>query len=387
MTTKNYTRYVIFSGANERAIIASCRYFISNKIRFSIISRPAGDKVTSTSYRRYIHAIRKQDELDIEDMLHCVKEITKKFPTDKLMLLPTAESINRIYLNFRQRFITTGLHSDLCDEETYMLISNKSSFIALLESFGLEAPKQINDPCELDIPFVAKPLREFSQQSGEKLYPELILDNYGLSKHQKIKNKSDYFYQKYIDGASYYFLMRVNKDGTAQICYQRNLLQQANGKSMIAAQACDCPDLLFEQRIIDAFTSVDFYGLVMVEIMISEGKSWVIEANPRLWGPFQLAIQQGMSPVDNLVNSKKENKNTSNYLWLNGLIETWVKGGKVRDYFSLNESSLFFILKSIPGDIYLHRDTWRLFFLELRKNFSMYYFNKLNVFKWVKRNE
>lgn len=364
-------RYVIFTGANERAIIATCRYFRKEGIQFSLIARPGKDKIKLTHYKCHIDAERKLDTLDHNDMSTCVISIKNKHPNDILHFVPTAESINRVILAKREMFKQAGLNVALCDDKIYAQVSDKESFIQLTGMFGVNSPENIPGLNENNIPFVAKPRKEFSELTGEKIYPHLILS---LSEYVDFTRKhapEEYFFQKYIDGESYYYLMDFNDPINPIIRYQRNLLQQSQGKSIIAAICCECPDKLFEQQVILALRSVNYHGLIMVEMMKIDNESWLIEANPRLWGPFQLAIKAGIKPVSNEpVNADSESHTFAHsYLWLGGLVANIASGEKPRRYFRKGESLAWFIIKTLRHDIYLKKETIHLFFKEIASPF------------------
>ena len=62
-------RYVIFTGANERAVIAVCRHFRRSGIACSLIARPGPDPMRKTRFVGWIEAVRRVDRLDVDDML------------------------------------------------------------------------------------------------------------------------------------------------------------------------------------------------------------------------------------------------------------------------------------------------------------------------------
>lgn len=370
-------RYVIFTGANERAIIACCRYFRQQKIYFSLITRPGKDKLKLTHFKHHIDAEREFDKLDYDDMNNCVVRLKNKYPNDELHFIPTAESINRVILAHRSMFTYSGLNISLCNERIYSQVSDKESFISLTEKFGIRSPDTLYEPKESDIPFVAKPRKEFSQLTGDKIYPHLILSFADYRDFFARFNSEEYFFQDYIDGESYYYLIDFNDSLNPVVRYQRNLLQQSQGKSVIAAVTCSCPDQFFEQQIISALRSVNYQGLVMVEMMKMGNESWLIEANPRLWGPFLLAVKAGINPISTKRSSDDYNASTSShsYLWLGGLVANIASGHKPRRYFREGESLTWFLAKSLHQDIYLKKDTLSLFFNEI-VTFSMNVFNR-----------
>jgi len=360
-------RFVIFSGANERAIVACCRHFERSAIPFSIISRMHGDKICFTAYKKNIDATRKLDSLDVEDMLEQLDNLRQKYPADKFIYLPTAESINRVILKYRDKFASSGLVVTLCDEGLYTTLSDKSTFNALAQAHGIVLPQSIPFPSEQSLPFVAKPEQEFSKADGQKIYPQLIFTEEQRATFLKTYTSEDFFYQKYIDGESYYLLLFMSGDVVKRL-WQKNILQQADGKSIIAAEVCPCPDVDFESSMIALLQSVNYAGFIMVEIMRENGMSCLIEANPRLWGPFELAIRHGFNPewVQLSGAYPEAPYKPSSYLWLNGWLMNAVGKKPIRQFLPAGKSGIGYILRSLSGEIYARRDTLPLLVHECR---------------------
>jgi hypothetical protein len=105
----------------------------------------------------------------------------------------------------------------------------------------------------------------------------------------------------------------------------------------------------------------------MVEVIVQNGICWVIEANPRLWGPLQLALNVGIDPL--FLNSGTVGNpriKHGDYLWLGGLLEVLAKGERPRIYLAGKFSILLFIIKNLWFDIYFQPDTFRLFINEVK---------------------
>lgn len=361
-------RYVIFTGANERAVVAVCRYFQRNDIACSLVARPGMDTIRKTRFVRWIDAARRLDHLDLEDMLGVLLQLRELHPHQRLVFLPTTESIIRLVLENREAFESTGLEVPLVDKALYETISDKSTFLALMESFGVPLPPQIKQVGPTDLPVVAKPLHEVSRRTGRKLYPELIFTAETLEAFLVDDVAEDYFFQKYLNGRSYYFLAFFPRNGEPVVRYQENLLQQPNGKSMLAARLCGCPDLDIESRLLRGFQSVGFFGFVMVELIEVSGVLHLIEANPRLWGPFELAIKAGFRP-DAIVDGKQAEYGSSNalYLWMSGLLLSLMSGGSPRCYPQLLRKLIAQPTALFGADIYLRQDTLCLLGHELNQ--------------------
>ncbi|UMO86065.1 hypothetical protein HP572_11625 [Pectobacterium sp. PL64] len=361
-------RFVIFSGANERAIIACCRHFIKNDISFSIISRPLNDIIFLSKYRKNVDSSRKSDVLLIDDMVCCITELRVKYPNDNLVFLPTAESIIRIVLENKALFISKGLDIRLVSLDVYLNISDKCRFLNIGKEFNIDIPGEIVSPDIIDIPLVAKPKAEFSSKDQVKIYPKLIFNENELQEILDSKYNDEYFFQTYIDGDSYYYLAFIFPDGKYDIAYQKNILQQGNGKSIIAAELCECPDKVFEDKIINLLNSIGFFGFIMIEVMQYKGITYLIEANPRLWGPFDLALKAGFLPENVFFQRKIAMKyKNAKYIWLTGLIDSLSKNDDVRNYVN-HKNKFFLFLSFIFSDFYLKFDTIGIFFYEFKKS-------------------
>ncbi|WCE03216.1 hypothetical protein [Pseudoxanthomonas sp. JBR18] len=358
---------MVFSGANERALIAICRSFAARRVPCAIVARPGEDPMRLTKYRTWIATTRGSDALDLDDMLACVAQLVARHPGQSLTFLPTAESINRLVLEHRDRFEQAGLRVRLVDADLYVAVSDKARLLALAEGFGLPAPPSLEAPTPQTLPLVAKPKTEFAPD-GRKLYPELIFDTAALQAFQRNADPALYFFQTYLEGASYYYLAHFAADGTATFAYQRNLLQQANGKSIIAAELCTCPDLETREKLTALFRSVNYRGYAMIETMEIDGRHYLIEVNPRFWGPWSLAERAGFKPeaFAGTCAPLPPGRQGAGYLWMGGWLMDWGRRRRVRVYPAARALSWPRRLGLLAQELYLRRDTFRLFLNEAR---------------------
>jgi len=305
-------------------------------------------------------------------MLGVLLQLRELHPHQRLVFLPTTESIIRLVLENREAFETAGLEVPLVDKTLYETISDKSTFLTLMENFGVPLPPQIKQVGPNDLPVVAKPLYEVSRSTGRKVYPELIFTAEALKSFLASEVAEDCFFQTYLDGRSYYFLAFFPRKGAPTIRYQENLLQQPNGKSMLGACLCDCPDLKIEVRLVRGFQSVGFFGFVMVELIEVNGVLHLIEANPRFWGPFELAIKAGFRP-DAIVNEMPfgEGDCRALYLWMGGLLLSLASGGRPRCYPQFLRKLLAHPIALFRAEVYLRVDTLRLLIHEIRGALGM----------------
>lgn len=362
-------RHLAFSGANERAVVAVCRAFARRGLRCAIVARPGPDPIRLTRYRRWIEAERRSDGLDLDDLLGCVEAVAARHPGTRLVFLPTAESVNRLVLRHRQRFERAGLTVPLVDEATYLAVSDKARLLELAAGFDLQAPPALDGPDPAALPLVAKPRSEFAPDSGLKLYPELLFDREALARFVAGHDLDQYFFQRYLDGASYYYLMHLDRAGRASFAYQRNLVQQANGKSIVAAELCACPDEAVRARLEALFGHLGYHGYAMVEMMALDGRLHLIEVNPRFWGPWTLADRAGFVPeaCDGRPLPAAPARR-GRYLWLGGWLAERAARRRLRRYPGARPLPLATTLSLACADVYLRPDTLMLFLRELAQS-------------------
>ena len=326
--------FLILSGANERAIVASCRHLESEGIGFSIIARPRRDPLPRSPFRSRVLARRRLDSLDIEDIVATIRSVRDRMP-ERVLYLPASEALNRLFLAHRDRLQSEcRLEITLPSAAIYATVSDKASFNALAETFRIAIPATLPSADNAAIPFVAKPCREFSAQTGKKLYPELILTEAQRRAFLAGTASGEFFCQRYIDGTSYYYLFFFAPDGRDICLIQRNLAQQPHGKSILAAETSPDPDPVFHARIVDCIRSTGFTGFCMVEMMLDETGSYLIEANPRLWGPFSLALDAGFRlrwlAAPQTSSQPEPGQKTVRYAWLSGMLRTLLDGESIR---------------------------------------------------------
>lgn len=351
--------FLILSGANERAVVAVCRTLSRQGRPFAILARGRDDPLWKTAYRHRILAQRTSDAIDSEDILHGIETVRRKLGRQKLLYLPTSESLNRLALQNRSRF------SDACDrdlpmvdEAVYLAISEKSSFLRLAAEAGLATPARVARPTAGCLPIAAKPAKEFHPGSLVKLYPELLFTQIDLDRFLLRPDAPYYFLQEFIAGQSYYGLFWFSGNGDATVLWQINLAQQPNGKSILAARLCPCPSKETEEALIALLKGLKYYGFIMIEVIRRIGIDYVIEANPRIWGPFQLAIDGGFNPS---FFAGDECRNVGNidarYAWIGGMIHA---GSDIRWYPHQKEAFLHDFRRYVCSDALLRRDSYRI---------------------------
>lgn len=194
MHTKTFkkTSVLIFSGSNDRAIIAFCRFAQKKDINFLIIARNKKDNIFKTIYRTNVIHTRNKEKINITDIIEYIKIArTKSGLTQKntILILPATEYINRILCSNVKKLKKINICTGLPNKKIYEMVSDKFSFSKICKNFGIKTPSEYrNIPNKF--PFVIKPKK---YQNFKKIIdkPAIInnakeLNTYWLKKQKKI---------------------------------------------------------------------------------------------------------------------------------------------------------------------------------------------------------
>lgn len=361
---------IVFSGFNQRAVIAFLRTLESRDVQYAIIASSSSDPVLKTKYKDKVVITRDKIQLEMNDILNCIRVVKNQKKFDYCMVAPSSEALNRFFLNNRTVFSEIKVEIPLVDKELYIEVSNKESFGELCRSNGILIPGEYSSIKQASLPCVAKP-KKYISPNGEVYSPILLHSVEELEEFKRKYNETYFYYQEFIVGDSFYLLYYFRKDGSVSKYSQQNLVQQPGGKSIIAAVGSNFHETTESHNYETMFKKIGFRGLVMVEIKKSMGKSYMIEANPRFWGPSQLFVDAGNNFFEDLLidNGFSVNKNISlkpreaRYFWYGGLCQSGVNNvtfhGLARERFNSE------IDKWMTSDVYNRKDTRELYRTEI----------------------
>lgn len=369
---------IVFSGFNQRAVIAFLRTLEKNDVDYVIIAKSEEDDIFLTNYKHSVLAVRKSVSLVLEDLIESIKAVQRVHKREEYVIAPTTEALNRFLLEKRESFEKMGCSIPLVDKNLYELISNKYSFGRLCYQHGILVPKEININHDFELPLVAKPKKYFSSINGQVLSPIIIYNSHELEKFISEYKLEDFYFQEYVNGKSIYLLYYFHRNGTTFRFSQENLVQQPNGKSMVAAISSNFHHSEESCKYEKLFRNLKFFGLVMVEVRQHNDKNYMIEANPRFWGPSQLFVDAGTNFFEpflhdfGLIESYSkfiEPTNIIRYFWFGGVSDTIRKNERLIFHY-YNEIELSDLLPEwIKYDIYRRPDTRSIFIKEV---FSIY---------------
>lgn len=366
---------LILSGFNIRAVIAFCRWAYEHHITFYIVARGTSDPIFLTDFAKNVYLIRENESLLIEDFCSWIHRIRNQHSYDEVLILPSSEFLNRFMLRNHSQIVSSGGVVPLVNKDLYEQISDKYSFGKLCLSAGIPVPEEYQS-IPNEFPFVAKP-KNYASIQKRQLKPYLIYCEADLINFLQEEIIEDYYFQQYIQGKSLYLFASINKHGESVLFSQENLIQQVKGGSVILARANDFYKKMDAEIYMRLLKSLSFQGLVMLEVRYHEEsqKYFMIEANPRLWGPIQFVVDNGIDIFGYLlrdygfdVNQNIKNiKHAKFYFWSGGIPDN---GDVVFHNYSPDQ---FFIEFNsiIQNNIFLREDTMALFHHELPTPINM----------------
>lgn len=354
----NTKAIIILSGYNLRAIIAFIRVCMENDIPFYIIASSEQDPIFRTQYKEHVAYTRKSKELS--NLVSIILTIKDKYNKEDLFVLPSTEYLNRYLISNVDKFRKHNIHIPLVNKELYCTISDKSSFYELCRKYKLVVPESYKTIENAIFPCILKP-RTYESYMGKPILLENKEDYYRLVN----VNDKDWSIEQYIIGESWYLLYYFKKDGSYDCFSQKNLIQQEAGGSICLAVSSNLHKTEICKAYAEMFLLEDFKGLVMVELKKSNDKYYMIEANPRLWGPSQLIVDANVPFFEEYLMDmgfdvevdKGTIKNNIYYFWKNG-----ISSNNRNMYYGYDDRKLKKDQKEILNyDIYHRKDTEKLF--------------------------
>lgn len=365
---------IVFSGYNTRAVIALCRHLRKRNLSAIIVASGDRDPILVTDYKDWVFLQRDSQKLELKDFRGILHQARAVSGADRLVVVPTTEFLNRFLLTHRSALAADGVEIPLVGDGLYRKVSDKRAFKQICQAYGLEVPHAVsrNRPT---FPCVAKKIR---YEDGCQAKPYLLWDSERFSRFKESELLDDYFFEEFVTGQSYYLLFYISPSGTVVKYSQKNLVQQADGRSIIAAEPSTVHLSLIAQRYADLFTSIGFHGVVMVELR-RDGKHWyMIEANPRFWGPLQLVVDNCPELVDAFLQdagcrfeATTLESARRKYFWYGGMVSDWTVG-RHPAHFDCGEVEMRENLDAwLADDVYMRADTLGLFGFEILKKVAL----------------
>ena len=365
---------VIISGYNQRAVIAFIRKLEAIGVRdYVIIASGEKDPIFLTRYASKVSYTRKNACLSKTELYGVFGRIRQERPDEPVVIVPSTEALNRFLVENRAEIEALGLVVPLVPLETYQTISDKRSFWELCRQSGFNVPELIPLSDEFTRKYVAKPLTYLSAH-GECLNPQIVDNREKHAVFLKEYSPDDFDIQEFVEGESYYLLYYLSRDGVNCKYSQKNLLQQPGGKSIIAAESAEMHRNKIADDYIGMLRSIGFWGFIMIEIRKQQNDFYMIEANPRLWGPSQLYVDAGVPFIEAFLHDcgildevrTDAEPHRTYYFWSGGLSRKKLENDTESVWLVKNRNEMFDRIDAFnSADIFNRPDTARLFQAEM----------------------
>jgi hypothetical protein len=365
---------LVFSGFNQRAVVAFLRVLERSSIPYGIIAAGSGDSILLTRYRERVVCVRDSCRLSREMIDQAIAAARDHLGRGELVIAPSTEALNRFFLEHRTYYEANGVVSPLVDRALYATISDKVPFGRLCDSHGIRIPREFAYSVRIPLPFVAKP-RNYDLDPSCR---PIIVASEAQRQQLALRNDlSQFYFQEYVTGRSFYLLLYLGVTGNVIRFSQENLIQQPQGRSIIAAMAADLHHSAEADRYIELLRSVGFFGLIMIEVRQQGDMSIMIEANPRFWGPSQLFVDaMPIGPFDGLLADlgfsplPGKGQYDARYFWHGGLLEIATAGDTV-DFRGYSQGALDTEMGTwLEADVYRRADTMEVYRRDLRETLA-----------------
>lgn len=364
---------IVFSGFNQRAVVAFLRTLEAQGVQYAIIAATTEDTIFLTNYESKVLATREVKQLQFDDLENCINIVKSNLKSEQLIIAPSTEALNRYLLKYREKFEDLGCEIPLVNETIYEGVSDKYKFGELCKANDIRIPVEYAALDEASLPCVAKP-KQYLAKDGTTPSPVLINDEKDKKEFIDKNNQDEFYYQEYVDGKSLYLLYYFYKDSSVTKFSQENFIQQPGGKSMIAAGSSEIHTESVSSEYEELFRNMKFRGLVMVEVKKSEKDYFMIEANPRFWGPSQLFVDAKNNFFEAFLYDRgiiankpqfKPVKQIIKYFWSGGIYESMREFGYVDYHDYSKEQYELFKDDWTRSDVYNRQDTREIYKKEM----------------------
>jgi hypothetical protein len=370
--------FLLFSGTNERAVLALLRAIGKLGQQAAVVARSAADPILSSAYRDLVVAVRDNDALSVPLLAGHIEQTKAKFGARRVTLVPISEFFNTFLLNHKAALeAIDGVRVPLVDPSLYAKLTNKASATDFFAQAGVMAPPEYASIGDAVVPFVAKP--KCNVDGKRVLYPVLVKNEADLAAFRASEDPSHYFFQHFVTGRSFYLLAYFARTGEVFCSSQENLAQQPGGKSIVLARTADFHASDVGVKLRRALSQCGYFGFAMIECIVGDDGAYFIEMNPRPWGPLDLCLNHDCGIVEAFVGDwatddatayqgrRLSRARAATYLWTGGIVNTWRRRRTIVHRYGSEARLAGAALRALTGDVYLASDSWRIFYKELWK--------------------
>lgn len=280
---------LLLSGLNDRGILACARNFADHDVPFWIVNERGFGPNTwwLTPYRDRV-ADRQYSVASEREFVESLQAIARR--VGECVVLPTDDRVSPWLARHAPR--VPEISVPLPDEDTYTTLSSKIELVEFASDIGVSTPPRCDPDAEdPSFPIVAKPRYE-TDDEDKLLVPTIIRSREDLVEFRCEHDERDYFYQAFVDGRNLYYCAVSHQGEVCDAFVQVNDLQQPGGASVVkASPTVDKRVSKYSERIL---RETEWTGPVMIEYIVTDDEVIIIEINPRIWGPLQLCVDNGV---------------------------------------------------------------------------------------------
>ena len=367
---------MVMIDTNPRGAVACMRALQRLRPRVRVIAGVRSSRSARSSFLRYstyaasTPVVRYDDtsERAFTASLEAIRRSHGAF-----LLLPSGERILRWAIANRRHLARHGVRVPTVDLDTYVRLSDKLSFAHTVRNYDIEVPAvDTGLPSSWCSPFVAKPIRPRWCDANVLERPYLVHDAAGFDRLQALAlDPTAHFHQQYVSGPSYYYCALYWRGRLVSHFFQKTLLQAPQGGPVVAAAPALPPSHL-TTRVDAMMGDLAWDGIMMMEFKRSGESFYAIECNPRVWGPLQLSLDNGVDFIGDLVTTalqiddagRLEGRGAapSGYVWASGIAEAALirarTGSPVQRWPHDDDQ------RPRALDVWFRRDTWPYALLE-----------------------
>ena len=135
--------FLLFSGYNDRAVVALCRFFARQQLPFVIVAAGPTDIIWRTSWASSVILSRLDKSLDLSLFQAAVRASQES----RLVYCPTTEFMNQFVLDRRPALEAVGLEVALPPAAIYAQITSKKHSITVFRQLtGIGPPPNWTGP-------------------------------------------------------------------------------------------------------------------------------------------------------------------------------------------------------------------------------------------------
>lgn len=272
----------------DRIALAAARSASKNGIAFVVYEYRRVSYWRLTSFKNQAFLRRKK-----ETLFQGISRVSSHF--GQTIVLPIGEGMTRKLLGPTTYDLPGNVTLPISSLRAYRCLGDKYSCAKLAIRNGLKVPAiyEWEDKLASGSIYV-KPKRDFDEAVSRKFDAPMKFRSLGDAKRSYASSIRDsYFIQSEVIGESTYVCGLFDGSGFTMVFGQKNLTQEPRGGSILSCVPLESVPSEIVRRLELLARSAAYQGPFMAEFRVNSEGWYLIEVNPRFWGPIQLAVDNG----------------------------------------------------------------------------------------------